>query len=307
MIIDESVNQDKAAIGKDMFTRRQFLLTASTTGVCATLGLPIDPTSAATTKGISYGAKKLDIYSPTGKTGRPIMIFVHGGAWALGNRGQVGRKPKFFTRAGIVFASVSYSLYPAANAMTQAKQVAQAVAFIHKNAERFGGDPDRIILMGHSAGCHLASLATLSGLVPNIRGLICNDTGAYDLHYLAKVNGGSLPVIYAAPFRKRKFWTEWSPITYSANNAGLPLMVPWSGGRNRDRITANYIGRLRSHNADVTPFDGTSYSHLSINKAVGKRGDRLTNAILEFVTYAFDKPICAPPSQIVDNRCVVNG
>ena len=290
-----------------MFTRRQFILAASTTGICATLGLPNNSAFAATTKGISYGAKKLDIYSPTGKTGRPIMIFVHGGAWALGNRGQVGRKPKFFTRAGFVFASVSYSLYPAANAMTQAKQIAQAVAFIRDNAERFGGDPDRIILMGHSAGCHLASLATLSGMVPNIRGLICNDTGAYDLHYLAKVNGGSLPLIYAAPFRKRKFWTEWSPITYSANNAGLPLMVPWSGGRNRDHITANYIGRLRSHNADVTPFDGTSYSHLSINKAIGKKGDRLTNAILQFVTKAFDKPVCAPPAQVVENECLVDG
>ncbi len=289
-----------------MFTRRQFILTASTTGASTILGLPLIA-SAATSRGISYGANKLDVYSPTGKSGRPIMIFVHGGAWALGNRGQVGRKPKFFMRAGFVFVSVGYSLYPAVNALTQAKQIAQAVAFIRNNAERFGGDPDRIILMGHSAGCHLASLATLSGLVPGIRGLICNDTGAYDLHYLAKINGGSLPVIYAAPFRKRKFWIPWSPITYTGNNPYLPVLVPWSGVRNRDRITANFIKSLRNNDADVTPFDGTAYSHLSINKAVGKRGDKLTSAMLEFVTRAFGKPICQEPAQIVGNQCMENG
>ncbi len=289
-----------------MFTRRQFILTTSATGASAVLGLPLNA-SAAASKGISYGANKLDVYSPEGKSGRPIMIFVHGGAWALGNRRQVGRKPQFFTRAGFVFVSVGYSLYPAVNAQTQAKQVAQAVAFIRNNAERFGGDPERIILMGHSAGCHLASLATLSGLVPGIRGLICNDTGAYDLHYLAKINGGSLPVIYAAPFRKRKFWIPWSPITYTGNNPYLPILVPWSGGRNRDRITANFITSLRNNDADVTPFDGTAYSHSSINKAVGKRGDKLTSAMLDFVSRAFNKPICKEPAQIVDNQCAQNG
>jgi hypothetical protein len=158
--------------------------------------------------------------------------------------------------------------------------------------------------MGHSAGCHLASLATLSGLIPGIRGLICNDTGAYDLKYLAKINNGSLPILYAAPFRKRKYWERWSPITFTGNNPYLPLLVPWSGGRNRDRITANFISSLSENEADVTPFDGTSYSHISINKSIGKKGDRLTNAMLEFITMAFAKPACEAPAQIVGNQCL---
>ncbi len=288
-------------IGEFMITRRQFILSASASGL--SLALPAFAL-AATTKGISYGDNKLDVYSPTGRSGRPIMIFVHGGAWALGSRGQVGRKPKFFTRAGFVFISLSYSLYPRADVEIQKLQIAQAVKFVRENAETFGGDPERIILMGHSAGCHLASLATLSGLVPGIRGLICNDTGAYDLHYLAKINNGSLPVIYAAPFRKRDFWTRWSPITFTGYNPYLPVMVPWSGGRNRDRITANFIASFNEHEADVTGFDGTSYSHISINSSIGKRGDKLTAAMLEFITHAFDKPACNPPAQVVGNQCM---
>ena len=286
-----------------MITRRQFIL--STSAASLALGLP-SPLVAATSKGISYGDNKLDIYSPTGKSGLPVMIFVHGGAWALGNKGQVGRKPAFFTDAGFVFVSVGYSLYPAVDVEIQKTQIAQAVKFIRQNAERFGGDRERIILMGHSAGCHLASLATLSGLVPGIRGLICNDTGAYDLHYLAKINSGSLPIIYAAPFRKRDYWTRWSPITFSANNPYLPMMVPWSGGRNRDRITENFISSLVQNEADVTPYDGTDYSHMSINSSIGKRGDKLSEAILDFVATALQKPPCNPPHQVVGNQCVEN-
>jgi len=266
-----------------MITRRQIILSASSLAATTSFALPT-VANAGITKGISYGDNLLDVYSPDGKTGLPIMMFVHGGAWALGNRGQVGRKPKFFNNAGFVFASVGYTLYPAASAETQASQIGQAVAHMRNNAERYGGDPNRIILMGHSAGCHLASLATLSGSARGVRGIICNDTGAYDLFYLAKINGGSLPVIYAAPFRKRKFWTRWSPITYSAQHRGMALFVPWSGGKNRDRITANFIGSLRNNGANVTPFNGSSYSHRSINTSVGKRGDRLTNAIMDFVS-----------------------
>ena len=287
-----------------MITRRQFIITS-----CASATLLAVPALAVgkAVKNISYGANRLDVYSPKGKSGRPIMMFVHGGAWALGNRRQVGRKPKFFTRAGFVFASIGYSLYPSANVETQKNQVAQAVKFMRQNAERFGGDRDKIILMGHSAGCHLASLATLSGLVPGIKGLICNDTGAYDLHYLANINNGTLPTLYAAPFRKRKNWVRWSPITYAANKPNLPLLVPWSGGKNRPRITANFISRLQQNNADVTPFNGSSYSHLSINKSIGKRGDRLTNSILDFVSNSLGKQSCEPPAQLIDNLCAENG
>lgn len=284
-----------------MFTRRQFIISSAITGAAGLLKSP-SLAIAAKQKGLSYGDNKLDVFTPTGKTNRPIMMFVHGGAWALGSKRQVGKKPKFFTKAGFVFISVGYTLYPAANAETQAKQVADAVKFVRNNAHRFGGDPDRIILMGHSAGCHLSALATLSGTAKGVRGLICNDTGAYDLFYLAKINNGSLPTLYAAPFRKRKFWTRWSPITYTANNPDLPVFVPWSGGRNRDRITANFIASLRKNNANVTPFNGSRYSHASINSSIGKRGDRLTNSLLEFVDHAL-RPGCTPAQQAEGATC----
>ena len=289
-----------------MFTRRQFILSSSAIGAIPLIGAT-DFAFAGKQKGISYGGNKLDVYSPTGKTNRPIMIFVHGGAWALGNRGQVGKKPNFFTKAGFVFVSVGYTLYPAASAEKQAMQIAQAIKFVRKNAERFGGDPERIILMGHSAGCHLASLATLSGSAKGVRGLICNDTGAYDLFYLAKINNGSLPTLYAAPFRKRKYWTRWSPITYTGYNPYLPVFVPWSGGRNRDRITANFINSLKKNEADVTTFNGENYSHISINSSIGKRGDKITNAMMGFISNALAKPVCNAPNKIVGNQCVQSG
>ncbi len=289
-----------------MITRRQFVLTGSAAGAMALTAATLGPALSATSKGISYGGNKLDVYSPARASGAPVMMFVHGGAWRMGNRGQVGRKPRFFTDAGFVFASVGYSLYPFADVDKQATQVGQAVAFVRANAERWGGDPERIILMGHSAGCHLSCLATLSGMAGGLRGLISNDTGAYDLHYLAEINGGRLPWLYAPPFRKRAKWARWSPISYADAPNSPPIFLPWSGGRNRDRITANYLRALQTAGADVTPWDGTRYSHLTINSAIGKRGDAITAAIMDFVDYAWTQPLCEAPAVRVDGECRVD-
>ena len=80
---------------------------------------------------------------------------------------------------GYHFASVSYTLFPAANVQTQALQIAQAVNWIHHNSDRLSGDAERIALMGHSAGCHLSSLATLAGAIPSVKAMVCNDSRAY--------------------------------------------------------------------------------------------------------------------------------
>ena len=139
-------------------------------------------------KTFDYGPNRLDWYSAiANQSNAPVIIFVHGGAWAMGNRRQVNSKPEFFTSQGLHFASVSYTLFPRANAQTQALQVGAAVRWVYNNAGQLDVDRDRIIVMGHSAGCHLATLATFADAARPVRALICNDTRAYDLPFLAKI------------------------------------------------------------------------------------------------------------------------
>ncbi|MEM7069265.1 MAG: alpha/beta hydrolase [Pseudomonadota bacterium] len=253
----------------------------------AALTAPLLPgvSQAAGKRTLDYGPNHLDWYpAKSGGANSPILIYVHGGAWALGNRGQVGAKARHFTRNGYHFASVSYTLFPAANAQTQALQVAEAVNWIHANAARLGGDPNRIGLMGHSAGCHLSSLATLTGGAQPVKALICNDTRAYDLAFLANINGGRLPVLYKAPFTRRSMWAAWSPISYTGLQNQPPTLVAWSNGTGRDRVSKRFADALERDEVEVHRYDGKrQYNHVSIDRRLGSEKGRLTHAIDQFL------------------------
>lgn len=267
---------------KTPITRRQAFRLLAGAGLLVSQAplLAVTARAGETHRDISYGRNRLDIYTPDNASGAPVVMFVHGGAWKAGSKGKVGSKASHYTGKGYVFVSVGYTLYPSANAEQQAMQVAEAVNWVKANISRYGGDGSRVALMGHSAGCHLSSLAVLSGAAsPKL--LICNDTGAYDLNYLAEINGGSIPSLYSALDRRDR-WQRWSPISYVNNRAQPPAMVIWSGGRNRDRISANFIRAMQAAGNSVTPYDGSAYSHISVNSAIG-RGNALTSAIDRFL------------------------
>lgn len=96
------------------------------------------------------------------------VIFVHGGGWTDGDRdlrfggedvyGNIGR---FFAARGIGAATVSYRLQPQASWREQVDDVARAVAAIRESVDQEGGDPDGLVLMGHSAGGYLVSRVAL--------------------------------------------------------------------------------------------------------------------------------------------------
>lgn len=263
---------------KEFSRRNAIKLSAISLAGLAMPALLTNAAQAKTYKGISYGNNTLDIYKPSNAQNAPIIIFVHGGAWKAGSKGSVGSKASHFTSRGFVFISVGYTLYPRANAERQALQVAQAVNWVAHNAATLGGDATRIALMGHSAGCHLASLASLSGATNAVRSLVCNDTGAYDLPFLAKLSGGRLPLLFSALNRKEN-WRAWSPISYVHNKQQPPALVLWSGGTKRPKISANFANALERAGNSVTRFNGSDYNHLSINSAMGKNGRSVTRAV----------------------------
>lgn len=263
-------------------TRRQTLqsLAAATLASVTPFALTA-PAAAASLKDISYGANTLDIHLPANAANAPVLAFVHGGAWRAGNKKKIGAKARHFTNKGYVFVSIGYTLYPRANAEQQAVQIAQAVNWVKTNISKYGGNGDRVALMGHSAGCHLSSLATLSGAcTPKL--LICNDTGAYDIAYLARLNNGKVPGLYSALNRKAK-WKRWSPISYVHNRNQPPTLVMWSGGRNRDKISIRFANALAAAGAPVSRFDGSRYNHLSINSSIGRRDSAVTKAVERFL------------------------
>src|SRR5262249_5248660 len=104
---------------------------------------------------------KLDLYLPKGKKDFPIMFFVHGGAWVSGDRNYFGIYSSIgqaFARNGIGAVVISYRPSPKVQHPEHIKDVARAFAWTHKNIGKHGGNPDAILLCGHSAGGHLVAL-----------------------------------------------------------------------------------------------------------------------------------------------------
>jgi acetyl esterase/lipase len=107
---------------------------------------------------------RLDVFRPAGQTGRPVVFFVHGGAWMFGKKDDYfgilgyGTVAQALARHGLVVVLPNYRLSPAVKHPEHIKDVARAFAWTYRNATEYGGDPKQIFLAGHSAGGHLVSL-----------------------------------------------------------------------------------------------------------------------------------------------------
>jgi acetyl esterase/lipase len=106
------------------------------------------------------GRQRLDVYLPaSGGQARPLLVMVHGGAWRMGSKqaaNVVDNKLAHWLPAGVVLVSLDYRLLPQSPVEEQADDVARAVAWVQAHAT-VGADGRQLVLMGHSAGAHLAA------------------------------------------------------------------------------------------------------------------------------------------------------
>ncbi len=114
---------------------------------------------------------RLDIYRPRGARKRPVLFFVHGGAWVRGDRKQYPFFGNRFAREGYVVVVPSYRLAPKHPHPAQIEDVADAFAWTVRHIASHGGDPQRIFVAGHSAGGHLVALLSANEKWLRQRGL----------------------------------------------------------------------------------------------------------------------------------------
>jgi arylformamidase len=109
---------------------------------------------------LAYGddaSERLDILSAT-HPGAPVLVYIHGGYWrALDKRDQSFVAPPF-ADAGSMVVLLDYALCPAVTMERIVLQLVGALAWVHRHAASHGGDPRRIVVAGHSAGGHLATM-----------------------------------------------------------------------------------------------------------------------------------------------------
>lgn len=134
------------------------------------------PEGVLETKGIEYGnvqgrSLQLDLYQPAGLEGRvPGLIFIHGGAWSGGSREMYRYYTLRFAQRGYVAATISYRLSGEAPFPAAVEDAKCAVRWLRANAATYHVDPDKIAVIGGSAGGHLALMVGYSAGVPELEG-----------------------------------------------------------------------------------------------------------------------------------------
>jgi acetyl esterase/lipase len=115
---------------------------------------------------IKYGnepRQQLDIYTPlTPASGKlPVIVFLYGGSWSRGSKNQYMFIAEYLAPRGYIIAIPDYRVYPDVKFPAFVEDSAAALAWVQQNIAGYGGDPDAVFLMGHSAGAHIAAMLTL--------------------------------------------------------------------------------------------------------------------------------------------------
>lgn len=241
----------------------------------------------------------LDIYYNNSKEEKkPVVIWVHGGAWSSGDKSmQIENKVNLFRRLDYVFVSINYRLspfpfeinnpnrimYPVHN-----QDIADAIRWVYDNIGEYGGNSNKIALLGHSAGAHLVSLiGTNSSFLENvelnfshIKGVAAIDTEAYDV--IGKTQNNSS--LYLNAFgANRNYNLEASPIYNIRNGVSYPnFFIAKRGDVERITIANNFIDKLMANGVSVSEIDGSTYDHQGINNAIGAPNEFLVSNALEF-------------------------
>lgn len=243
----------------------------------------------------------LDIYSPTEAMKAPVLIWIHGGGLTGGDKAHPGLtliKPDFFLAHGFVFVSVNYRLMPDHVYPAFMNDAAQAVAWIHNNIARFGGDPDKLNLIGHSAGAHIWSLMATNqsflqrqGKAPNIiKSVLSLDIASYDIARRLKQMGAERKsTLYIKAYGDdEKVWVEASPARQIEPKEELPPFLLLYAGNHHEASLMRaenemFFKQLKNHGASGRLYEAANRTHESVNLKIGFRGDPASNEIISFL------------------------
>ncbi|MCX7358880.1 MAG: alpha/beta hydrolase [Alphaproteobacteria bacterium] len=149
---------------------RRTILLASLAAACTpSLGAfnavaPRDAGAARSARDLPYGdgpRHKLDVYAPRGATQLPVIVFIYGGSWSSGSKNDYAFAGAALASRGFVTVIPDYQLVPTVRFPTFIEDCAAAVRWVTEHAQDHGGDPSRILLVGHSAGAYNVMMLAL--------------------------------------------------------------------------------------------------------------------------------------------------
>jgi triacylglycerol lipase len=246
------------------------------------------PASVTVTKDVAYGEdplQQLDIYQPARARGLPIAVYIHGAGYVGGDKKDYDNIGTYLSQHGIVVFNANYRLAPKVTWPAESQDVGAVVAFIKKNAARYGGDPKRIVLIGSSAGANLIATYVLDKRIypkagPGVAAAVLislpgsRPSGVRQQDQVYFGDPSVIPSRVPGPFLEQ---------------SKIPLMI----------VTAEYdpiflapeaydfAGRLCVRDGKCPAFVYLKgHNHISENASIGSPDDQLAQPLAEFVRAA---------------------
>ena len=238
---------------------------------------PGDGDARKAASGVAYGSEprqKLDVWTPRRKAGGaplPVVVFFYGGAWVKGERGDYGFAGRAYAARGFVAVVPDYRLVPTVRYPAFVADGALAIRWTRDNVARFGGDPHRITLAGHSAGAYNAAMLALdgkflrdAGVDPHIVRAAALLAGPYDFYPWDDKRAVDAFANWPRP-------EETQPINHVSASAP-PMWLGYGSADTtvRPRNSIALAARLKAAGAQVTLREYPGKSHVDLVMGLSK-------------------------------------
>lgn len=213
-----------------------------------------DAPTPAVRQGIVYATPegdplRADFYAPAGDGPFPVVIAAPGGGWRFSQHGALKHWGAFFARNGIAMFAFQYRVSAAEKTFPKpVHDVLDAIRFVRSHAGELGIDPERIALLGSSAGAHLSALAALAGDVPPFASTepdripthvkaFAGVYGVYDMftHWQSEIADSPIAAqrrsecaLGCSPYEDQQIYFDASPLRHVRHSANkLPVFLAW--------------------------------------------------------------------------------
>ncbi|WP_439582326.1 alpha/beta hydrolase [Dyadobacter bucti] len=237
--------------------------------------------------------QKLNIFAPKKHAqDKNVLIFIHGGNWNSGRKSQYNLIGRHWAKKDIVTVIIDYPLSPAANYETMAEASAQAVKWVKKNISKYGGNPERIFVSGHSAGGHLAALISTDdqyfknlGIENPIAGTILIDAAGLDMDGYLQEEKFEKGHTYTNTFTSDPaIWKKATPLYHL--HKSMPPMLIYRGGKTYPSISKSnekFIAALKEFAPETTYRVQKNKKHVPMITQFFNPWNRRYGEIIEFI------------------------
>ncbi len=246
----------------------------------------------------------LDIYTPeaAAKEKLPVMFWIHGGGWQVGDKSDVALKPKVLTEREFVFVSTNYRLLPDVTMDVLIRDVAKSLGWVHRNIAKYGGDPQRIFVGGHSAGAQLAALICIDDRYLKeegvsfdvLKGCVPVDGDTYDIPKII-MTAELRQTLYGGKMftfgHRQKFGNDpekhvdFSAVTHVAKDKGIPpfLLLYFAGNPDTRAQAGRLEAVLKEAGIPAKAYGKRDSNHSRLNNDLGKPDDPATQEFFKFL------------------------